>query len=174
MGARGPAPKPAALGKLEGAEKRRIGREPELPKAPGTWEAPAHLNGEAKREWKRLVKPLTRIGLLTVADRDAFATYCVWHARHVEAEWQIKRLGMTTTTPNGLVQTSAWVTISKHASELKKSLAAELGLTPAGRARMGRAFGTLADTPEPETGNEGNAPAQPVQAGGNVTLFGKQ
>lgn len=168
----GPSPKPAALARLEGSPRTQ--REPKLQAAPEGWLPPDHLKGEARREWRRLVGPLTRCGLLSIADRDAFASYCVWHGRHIEAEWMLKREGMLTTTPNGHKQASPWLTISKHASELKKTLAAELGLTPASRARMGRALGDLTPaTPRNDDGDKGGGAATQPNGDKVQSLFGK-
>ena len=48
--------------------------------------APAHLIGEARREWSRVGKQLRDAGLLTNLDTAALAAYCVAHARYLEAE----------------------------------------------------------------------------------------
>lgn len=176
-GSRGPRSKPTALKQLEGNPGNRPlnEREPKPPAAPLNWEPPAHVKGEARREWKRLVGPLVRCGILTIADRDAFASYCTLHGRHVQAEWMVHREGSLTITPNGHKQVSPWLTISRDALTLKKQYAAELGLTPSSRSRIGatppKAENTQADTPPATT----DTPAQQTAPKPDVgPLIGKR
>jgi len=153
MGARGPKQEAPELSALKGHPSNRSKDRVSAPKtdlAPVGWAPPGHLRGEAKREWKRLVGPLCRIGLLTIADRDVFATYCVLHGRHVEAEYMIGREGSLTKTPNGHKQPSPWITISRDAMQLKLRYLAAVGITPADRARVMAGTPPLDDTPEAE------------------------
>ena len=50
---------------------------------------PPHLSAVARKEWRRLATPLYAAGILTLADRAAFAAYCQAWARWVEAEAQL-------------------------------------------------------------------------------------
>lgn len=155
--------KPTALKKLEGNPGRRaLGNEPKPPVAPSDWAPPEHLRGEARREWRRLVGPLVRCGILTIADRDAFASYCVLHDRHVRAEFMIARDGELTRTPNGHAQPSPWITISRDALTLKVRYMAELGLTPSARSRMGA--GIWDPPPKGATGDSAPPAAAPESA----------
>ncbi len=54
---------------------------------------PAWLSREAKAEWRRVVRELDRIGLLTVVDRAALAAYCQAWAELVEATQVLGREG---------------------------------------------------------------------------------
>ena len=83
---RGRKPKPTTIKVLEGNPGRRPlnDREPQAP--PGIPECPEFLGEEARAEWFRMAMVLTNMGLLTLADRSAFTTYCVACGRWVEAE----------------------------------------------------------------------------------------
>ena len=74
---RGRKPRPSAL------RRRRDAHEPVPPAA--LPRCPAHLSEVARKEWRRLAGPLHVKGVLTVADRAAFAAYCQSWARLVEA-----------------------------------------------------------------------------------------
>jgi phage terminase small subunit len=79
------AARPAPLKILEGNPSHR----PILPEprpTPGLPTCPGWLLPEAKKEWRRIGPELARIGLMTVADRVAFAGYCQAWARWMEAE----------------------------------------------------------------------------------------
>lgn len=73
---KGRKPKPTALRLLNGnAGKRPLPKgEPHL--EAGAPSCPEWLDGDAKREWRRVVGPLDAAGVLTRADRAAFAGYC--------------------------------------------------------------------------------------------------
>lgn len=101
-----------------------------LPRCPG------HLSGAARREWRRLAKPLHEAGVLTAADRAALAAYCQAWARWVEAEEQLARTPTLLKTPSGYVQQSPWLSIANRQLEIMGRYMAELGLTPSARSRV--------------------------------------
>lgn len=72
----GRPPKPTALKILEGNPGKRPlnDREPKPP--PGAPPCPAWLHKHAKAEWKRIVKVLEPLGLVTLADLATLASYC--------------------------------------------------------------------------------------------------
>ena len=132
---RGRKPKPVALRVLEGNPgKRPIGREPRP--AGGQPSCPAHLSPTAKAEWKRLARMLNQIGILTQADRAALAAYCQAYGRWVEAERKLAETPTLIRLPSGYIQPSPWLAISNKQMELMQRYMAELGLTPAARARL--------------------------------------
>lgn len=97
---------------------------------------PAHLSPVARKEWRRLATPLFEAGILTLADRAAMAAYCQCYARWVEAEEKLAETPMLLKTPSGYVQQSPWLGIANRQLELMGRYMAELGLTPAARARV--------------------------------------
>ena len=118
MRPRGRRPKPTAIKRLEGNRSKRPLNEdePELPV--GCPNCPPHLSAAAREEWERLAPPLYRIGVLTVADRAAFAAYCQAHGRWVEAEERLKALPAMVRTPNGHVQQNPWIGVANKQLEL--------------------------------------------------------
>lgn len=121
--------KPTALKLLDGTyRKDRDGnvQDEVKPDKPKRLTAPSHLGRKGKAVWRRLGPMLQRLGLLTEADTEAFASYCrqhdLWHAaieamnadpsdmnafrRHQSATDQIHRLGskfgLTPSDRNGL------------------------------------------------------------------------
>lgn len=106
MAMAGRKPKPTALKKLEGDRgkgRRPLNeREPIPPK--GGVKCPAWLLPEAKKEWKRLAPALEAMGVLTMADTAAFASYCQAYARWREAEDVISQHGPVFRTPSGYLQ----------------------------------------------------------------------
>src|SRR5690606_26210093 len=97
---RGRKPTPTHLKVLRGNPGKRPlpANEPQpKPKAPP---CPAHLDAEAKREWRRMVKELEPLGLLTKIDRAALAAYCQAWSRWVQAEEMIRKTGMIVKAPN--------------------------------------------------------------------------
>src|SRR6056297_3348266 len=92
---RGPKPRPRRSAALSAGGQPRC---------------PEHLDPVARKEWRRLARPLFEAGILTVADRAAFAAYC--------QAW------------------SRWIGIANKQSELMGRYLAELGLTPTARTRL--------------------------------------
>jgi P27 family predicted phage terminase small subunit len=97
---------------------------------------PPHLSPVARREWRRLATPLFAAGILTLADRAALAAYCQCYGRWVEAEEKLAETPTLLKTPSGYVQQSPWLGIANRQLELMGRYMAELGLTPAARARV--------------------------------------
>ncbi|SDD88712.1 phage terminase small subunit P27 family [Ruegeria marina] len=97
---------------------------------------PAHLTPVAAKEWRRLAKPLYDMGVLSITDRAALAAYCQAWARWVEAEEKLRETPMLIRTPSGYAQQSPWLSIANKQMELMGRYMAELGLTPAARARL--------------------------------------
>ena len=77
----GRKPKPTAVKALEGNPGKRslnTGEPKPEKKAP---RCPAWLEGEAKKEWKRMAGQMEKLGILTEIDMAAFAGYCQAYAR---------------------------------------------------------------------------------------------
>jgi P27 family predicted phage terminase small subunit len=142
----GRKPKPTNLKVLEGNPgKRQL--NPSEPKLDASVpKCPAWLSKEAKREWKRLVPFLEKAGLLTQADRAAFAGYCQSYANWIEAEAHLAAEGSTFETPNGYQQQSPWVSIAQTNQKNMLRFCTEFGLTPSSRSRI-----VVESTSNPET-----------------------
>ena len=132
----GPAPQPTALKLLAGNPGKRPLNEAEPKPVLAIPAMPKHLGKEAKKEWKRIVPELQKLGLLTRVDRAALAAYCVSFGRWVEAEQELAVTGAIVVSPNGYPQQSPWLAISNKALENVRRFIAEFGLSPASRSRV--------------------------------------
>ncbi len=134
MAQRGRKPKPAEIKILEGNPGKRpiaehVKVSSQAPKCP-TW-----LEPEAKKEWKRLVKQLEMIGILSEIDMTAFAGYCQAYARWKEAEEFISKHGVVVKTPSGYWQQVPHVSIAQTYLKIMHKFCEEFGLTPSARSR---------------------------------------
>ena len=126
---RGRKPRPGAL-----SQRGRNTTKPVPPDAQPR--CPPHLDGLARNEWRRLANPLYKMGVLTVADRAAFAAYCQAYSRWAEAEQKLAETPMLIKAPSGYVQQSPWLSIANRQMELMCRYMTEMGLTPASRTRI--------------------------------------
>jgi P27 family predicted phage terminase small subunit len=136
MGLRGPAPRPTRLRILEGnPSKRPLNRAEPKPrvKAP---QCPDHLDDLAKAEWKRLVRIIRHMKLLTEADYIALSNLCQAYSRMVKAERKLAEAGLLYKTQSGYVQQSPLLSIINSSVETITKLCREFGLTPSSRSRI--------------------------------------
>ena len=136
MGLRGPAPKPTAIRRAQGNPGKRPFEDTEprpLVVEPG---CPAHLDAEARLEWRRLVPILLRMRVLTEADGFALANLCQAYSTMVKAQQQLSKTGLLMKTPSGYVQQSPLLGIVNSCMETITRLSREFGLTPAARTRV--------------------------------------
>lgn len=138
MGIRGPAPKPTRMKLLEGNPGKRALPKNEAQPEQRMPTCPAHLNAEAKREWKRMGRELHRLGLLTVVDRAAFAAYCMQWARWVEAEQHLQRdeVKLVYQSANGMWRQNPWISVANDAMRGMHTFLSEFGMTPSARTRI--------------------------------------
>src|SRR5919108_3560121 len=94
MGRRGPAPTPTALKLLLGNPGKRPLPKGDPRPTPGVPPCPSWLEGEARKEWRRITPELRALGLLTAVDRAALAAYCQSYARWRQAEEVLSRRGL--------------------------------------------------------------------------------
>lgn len=144
----GRKPKPTALKALQGNPGKRPlnEREPKLkPKRPS---APRFLEGEAKKEWNRMVKLLLPLKLLSEVDRAALAAYCQAWSRWIDAEQHIQRDGMVISTDKGNLIQSPYVGIANSAMKQMRAFLVEFGMTPSSRSRVSVPTDDDADTYE--------------------------
>ena len=132
----GRKPKPTALRELAGNVGHRALNKHE-PKPTGTPSCPPHLDSGAKKEWKRVSKELTTLGLLTTVDRAALAAYCAAYSRWAAAELSIQKFGAVIKSPkSGFPIQNPYVSVSNTALDLMRKFASEFGMTPVSRTRL--------------------------------------
>lgn len=139
MGRRGPPPKPTKLKLLTGNPgKRAINhREPKpAPAAKGARKVPVWMPPDGKREWKRVVPELERLGLLTKVDDAALEGYCNAYARALQAGRHVKKNGITIVTDKGFIIAHPAVSMEKNAWAQVRQFGSEFGLTPSARTRI--------------------------------------
>ncbi len=136
MGLRGPAPKPTALRVLEG----NLGKRPLNPHEPKPRKAvprcPEHLDERARKEWRRLVPVLQRMGVLTEADGLALANLCQTYSTLIRAQEKLNESGILYQTPSGYVMQNPLLSVVNQRVDTITKLSREFGLTPAARTRI--------------------------------------
>ena len=141
MGLRGPTRTSKDVLKMRGswlADSR--GDEPQAEKASPTMRCPSWLQAEAKRAWKKIVKQMGIMGILTYADENLVARYCETWARWRRANQFIieKGEGYPVTRDGKIVSVHKFpqtVVASQLLSELTK-MEDRMGLSPGSRASL--------------------------------------
>ena len=113
---------------------RQNGDEPQ-PKAEVP-RCPEHLQGDAKKEWRRMSRDLVKMGLLARIDRGALALYCQAWGRWVDAEQALVKYGVIVKSPNGFPVQSPYLSIANKAMAQMRMLLTEFGMSPSSRARV--------------------------------------
>ena len=126
---RGRRPKPAGMSTRR---PRRDSGEPTV-RLPA---CPPHLQGEARKEWRRTGRRLLQCGLMTEIDGAALAVYCQAWARWVDAEASLVRYGVVIKSPTGFPIQSPYLAIANKAMEQMTRLLTEFGMSPSSRARV--------------------------------------
>jgi P27 family predicted phage terminase small subunit len=143
----GRKPKPTALKELAGNPGHRPLNRRE-PKPTGTPTCPSHLDADAKKEWRRISKELTSLGLLTSVDRAALAAYCSAWSRWVHADTQVQKFGAVIKSPkSGYPIQNPFVGVANTALDLMRKFLVEFGMTPASRSRIQVAPVAVAEDP---------------------------
>ncbi len=140
MGRRGPVPEPNVLKVLKGNPGKRPLNDAEPKPQPVAPKCPRWLSKDAKREWRRLVKELEPLGLLTVIDGMALATLCEEWATYKWAQGVLTEHGHTYEYTNKAGEANLIarpeVAIARNAFMAIKAMCAEFGLTPSARSRI--------------------------------------
>ena len=136
MARKGPPPKPTKLKLLSGTWRKDRATPGEPTPKIEVPSPPSHLDAEARSEWKRISVDLARLGLVAKIDRAMLALYCQTWSRWVEAERELKRGGLTVSSPNGYNIPSPYVSIATTAAKDLRGLASEFGMSPASRTRV--------------------------------------
>ena len=141
MGKRGPRKQPTALRLLRGdpSKEGKHGDEPTPPA--GRIAPPSHVQGLALDKWNELVPKLEAMRVLTTADADTLARYCLYHEQFVKYADQIRR-GLDVLVikdQNGkvkYVQSTPAATMFVKLGQSMLRIEQEFGLTPSARAGM--------------------------------------
>lgn len=150
---RGRKPLPSKVVDIRGGSKftHRPPRSGEPKPSPCIPKCPRHLDKEARAEWKRMVKELEPLGLLTNIDKAIFASYCQAWSTWVMATRKIQEQGMIFKTPGktrtlkdgtieqtdgGFPMVNLYFPIINKANEQMVKALIELGMTPSSRSRV--------------------------------------
>ena len=109
-----------------------------LKKAPS---APKHLSGYARDEWKRIMPGLIERGIVTKSDLSGIEELCM--SRGIIREIEAARRA----SPDPLDK--VLFGMQNRAMQTARQLAAEYGLSPVSRARVGSASGNDDDASNP-------------------------
>ena len=141
MGRAGPPKKPTALRVLKNDERLKYEQPRNEPKpSANNLSAPPHLYGSALEKWDELREVLEPAGLMTDADKDSLAQYCVNWQLYLVCIEKIKNEGMIMEFNGGSGKN--YRQASPHTVTMLKLQAAmvktskEFGLTPSARASL--------------------------------------
>lgn len=107
-----------------------------LTKAPPV---PRYFSNEAKAEWKRIIPRLIEDQIITKSDLAGVENYCIAAGRVREIEALFNAGGLDKTLFG----------MQNRAMQTARQLAAEYGLTPTSRARVGGGSSDANETPNP-------------------------
>ena len=130
--------KPTELKVLNGNPgKRKISdKEPRPDKIKNIPDPPHWLDYYAKKEWKRTIKKISKIGLLSEIDMSLFTVYCQTYSQWIRAEMEIMKNGPHYISPKGHRQKIPEVTIARDNANQLRMYAEVLGIGAASRSGM--------------------------------------
>jgi len=79
---------------------------------------------------------LARMRVMTEADVDALAIYCVNFFRWKEATQKVREIGMIIKSPKGYLIQNPYLAIANKAQKCCMDILTEFGLTPSSRTRV--------------------------------------
>ena len=133
---KGRKPTPRALKILKGTRRDRINDREPIPGMPKTLRAPAHLDAEARKVWKKMAPQLRNLGLLTELDTAAFSIYCQAWGMYLAAVKVLQEKGLLQTLSNGAQRSRPEIKIARDAESTILAISREFGMTPASRSRI--------------------------------------
>ncbi len=103
-------------------------------------DCPKHLSDDARAEWDEIAPQLHKLGLLSLIDKSALASYCDSYGRWVQACRRINRDGLIVTeigsTGQETKKANPAIKIAQTEKVLMRQLLIEFGMTPAARSRV--------------------------------------
>lgn len=145
----GRPPKPHHLKVIEGNPGKRPLVEPPKP-PPSRPRCPDYLPTYAKTVWRRLVPILDEMGILTTADRETMAAYCVAVDRFRDAVIAYAKTGGLVKGQKGEAVTNPALRNLAAATRDIATFSAMFGLSPADRVRLIGQAGNPAGVPDLE------------------------
>ena len=150
MGKRGPAPQPSILKYIRGNPSKEAlnSDEPTPELAPENLPPPAWLEGMALSKWEECVPVLSRMRVLTEADKEPLARYCtLWeqwkinYDRVKQIGGEITHLEADPTRNDGKLrikysQVAPWASQMTKLAVLLLRIEQEFGLTPSSRSQV--------------------------------------
>src|SRR3990172_6242283 len=137
MGKRGPAPTPTALKVLRGKPRPPRNNPPEPAPVGELTPIPADSSPEAQAVWRRVLKEFGHTGVIRGADNDVMRIYCETVARYEKASRLLDASGpLVKGARSGEAVKNPLHQIVRDNAVLVRSLASELGLTPAARGGL--------------------------------------
>ena len=126
---------PVAIHRAQGTyrESRHAGALEAKAKTP---KVPTWLDAEGKKLWRYFSVRLADVQVLTELDQQALGIYCAAAARLAKGELAIATMGEVIRTPAGFAAPNPWVGITEKCQQTMLRYGAELGLTPASRAKI--------------------------------------
>lgn len=132
----GRKPKPTAVRLAEGNPgKRAINEREPKPRAKRP-KAPKHLSDAALIEWRRVMRILSPMGIVTEAEADLLAVYCSAYAQWVQASEIVQRQGLIVLSGNETPMRNPALKIVDDQVRVMGRCMTELGLTPSARVRL--------------------------------------
>lgn len=131
----GRKPKPSHLTLIDGNRgKRRIKKEPK-PEALANLRAPSWLDAFSREFWKRHAPELSRLGLLSILDRDLLSAAAERWSVYRRAARELKTSLIQSTEANGRI-CKPESAIARQALMECRAIMAEFGCSPASRTRV--------------------------------------
>ena len=112
--------KPAQIHRLHGTWRadRHNDAEPQPERlAP---RCPKHVQGEARKEWRRKTKELLPMGVMSLADRASLERYCLWYAIGHETVEKLNapEIAKLYKTPSGYPMLNPLIALWRQACEM--------------------------------------------------------
>ena len=134
--------KPRAIKELAGTFRadQHNPNEPTLPVFDKVPACPKHLQGEARKAWRRTARVVVQMGILTEADLPAMEAYCVTYAIWKEAHEKLVEFGIMHRNASGRgFAPSPYLRVLEDTSKQMRGWMLEFGITPSSRSRVSKA-----------------------------------
>jgi len=132
----GRRPIPTEIKKLNGNPGKRPLNQAEPQPKTGEPTQPQGLSTAARKEWRRVVPILLKMGVLTEVDGPALAAYCEAWASWTAALKDIRKNGLSYVAPTGVKHLNPVIPERDKAIQVMKTFLVEFGMTPASRSRI--------------------------------------